>query len=219
MKLDFHCHTHYSIDSIINPKELAAKSRKLGIIPAITDHNTISAHQIFRELGADFIPGEEIRTDRGDLIGLYLSEAVPRMTPFDEAIDQIREQGGLTYLPHMFDTSRKGVNLAKSEAKKIDIVEVFNARCLKQEFNQMAKTFNTSAKCIPACGSDSHFLFEFGHNYNNVPDFDLEDPKALLKALKSKDAKQTTKHAPFYVRGTTTLLALGRKMLKLVPHH
>ncbi len=212
MKLDFHVHTHYSIDSIIKPKELAIKSQKNGIIFANTDHNTIEAHKVFKELGVPFIPGEEIRTDRGDLIALYLNELIPKHTPFDEAIDKIHEQGALAYLPHMFDKTRKGVIPNSKEVSKIDIIEIFNSRCIKSQYNTQAANFALENSKIGALGSDSHFLFEFGTSFNEVPDFDLQNPKSLLQSLRR--AKFNSISAPFYVRGTTTLIALSKKFRK-----
>ncbi|MFN7991768.1 MAG: PHP-associated domain-containing protein [Candidatus Micrarchaeia archaeon] len=212
MKLDLHVHTKYSIDSIIQPKDLVKKSRESGIIPAITEHNNIDSHQEFRRLGLPFIPGEEIRTDRGDLIGLYLSEAIPRKTPFAEAMDLIHAQGGLAYLPHMYDRSRKGVIPSEEEAKRLDMIEVFNARCPLDSFNAKASAFAKEKGIMQAVGSDSHFLIEFGHNYNEVPDFDLDSPKGLLKALRG--ARFTKKKATLLVRGTTTFVAIGKKLVR-----
>ncbi len=212
MRLDLHVHTRSSIDSIIKPRELAAKSRKTGIIPAITEHNNIDSQPALRELGADFIPGEEIRTDRGDLIGLYLGSAIPKKTPFLEAVDRIHEQGGLAYLPHMYDRSRKGVVPTKEEAEKLDIIEVFNARCPLESFNARAERFADESKKAKAVGSDSHFLMEFGRNWNEVPDFDLHDPRALLRALGK--ARFVKRKATVLVRGTTAFVAIGRKIGK-----
>jgi hypothetical protein len=66
---------------------------------------------------------------------------------------------------------------------------------------------------LPISGSDSHFLFEFGHTYTELPDFDFEDnPSGLLKAL--REAKLVTRKAPFYVRGTTRLLYLSKKLFR-----
>ncbi|MEW6722337.1 MAG: PHP-associated domain-containing protein [Candidatus Micrarchaeota archaeon] len=213
MKIDLHVHTKYSIDSIIEPKALAAKSAALGIIPAITEHNNIDSHAAMRSLKADFISGEEIRTDRGDLIGLFLSENIPRKTPFAEAIDRIHEQGGLAYLPHMYDKSRKGVVPTEAEAQKLDIVEVFNARCPLDSFNKKAGEFAKKHSLAEAVGSDSHFLMEFGHNYVEVPDFDLDNPRKLMKALKA-NPRHKTKKATLLVRGTTTFVAIGKKLLR-----
>ncbi len=212
MKIDFHVHTKYSSDSIIEPKNLAKKSLSLGIIPAISDHSSISSHREMKQLTASFIPAEEIATDRGDLIFLYAGDLIKKGTPFAEALDQIREQGGLAYLPHMYDKTRHGAIPTKEETKKLDIIEVFNPRCLDSKYNSMAKMFAKKHNLLQAAGSDSHFLFEFGKTYTEMPDFDLENPKALLRSLKK--AKLVTSPAPFYVRGTTSLVKLTKKLVK-----
>jgi len=211
MKIDFHVHTDASSDSTIKAADLAKKSKKLSIIPAITDHNSIVSNSRVKSLKVPFIPGEEIATDRGDLTALFVNELIPKKTPFAEALDLIHEQGALAYLPHMFDKTRYGAVPNEKEASKIDIIEVFNSRCLSDVYNSRAKTFAKKHKILSAVGSDSHFLFEFGSTYATLPDFDLDDPKALLKSLKS--ANFTTKKAPFYVRGTTSLVKLKRKIL------
>lgn len=210
MKLDLHCHTHHSHDSIIKPKELVAKARKLGIAPAITDHNTIAAHDELRKLAFEFIPSEEIRTDKGDLIGLYMNEAIPKLTPFLEALDTIKEQGGISYLPHMYDITRHGVQIEKL-AKRADIVEIFNARCPIFKYNEMALEFARKNKKLVGIGSDSHFLFEFGSNYLEVPDFDISNPKAFLKAFEFRELRFVTKKAPIFVRGSTLAVKFAKK--------
>lgn len=210
MKIDFHIHTKYSPDSITKPEDLVRKARGLGIVPAITDHYSISCHAAMRSLGAEFIPGEEILTNKGDLIGLYVTELIPKGIEFGEALDRIREQGGLAYLPHMYDYGRAGAQASDAEASRVDVIEAFNARCLKSSYNEKAKAFAESHGLLQAAGSDSHYLFEFGSTYTESPDFDLGSPKELLKALKK--AKLVTKRAPFFVRGTTTALMLGKKL-------
>ncbi len=211
MKIDFHVHTDASSDSLIRPPDLAKKSKKLGVIPAITDHNSVAANSKMKSFNVPFIPGEEIATDRGDLTALFVNEPIARKTPFAEALDLIHAQGAIAYLPHMFDKTRFGAIPTEKEASKIDIVEIFNSRCHSEVYNSRAKTFAKKHKILSAVGSDSHFLFEFGTTYTTLPDFDLDSPKQLLKSLKS--AKFTTKKAPLYVRGTTSLVKLKRKLL------
>jgi len=211
MKLDFHCHTHHSIDSIIKPRELTAKAKKLAIVPAITDHNTLAAHKELKAIGMRFIPSEEIRTVEGDLIALYINEVIPKKTPFLEAMDKIKEQGGLSYLPHMFDKTRHGVAYHQL-ASKVDIIEVFNARCPLQKYNNDAMHFAKKHKKLIAAGGDSHFLFEFGRtdfevnaNFEDIKD----NPKAMLRALKK--VKIHAKKAPLFVRGSTLVVKFAKK--------
>ena len=219
MKIDFHVHTNHSPDSLTRIADLQRKSEALGIVPALADHYSIGAHREARSLGMRFIPGEEILTDKGDLIGLYLSELIPKNVPFAEAIDNVHGQGGLAYLPHMYDVGRLRAHAgapsaSEKEASKADIVEVFNARCLNQDFNARAAAFAEKYDKPGAAGSDSHFLFEFGSTYAELPDFDIEDnPSGLLKALKDKDAKLVTRPAPFYVRGTTSIIHAAKKLM------
>lgn len=217
MRIDFHVHTKSSIDSTIDPKALAKKSAALGIIPAVADHNSIDSHAMMRSLKAPFIPAEEIFTDKGDLIGLYITDLIPKKTPFLEAIDEIHAQGGLAYLPHMFDYGRSGKHASEGEAAKADIIEAFNARCMRKEYNEKAAAFAKEYSLPCGAGSDSHFFFEFGSTYAELPGLapdDLGNPKALLKALKGKDVRLETKKAPIFVRGTTTVVAMTRKLAR-----
>ncbi|MBU0591058.1 PHP domain-containing protein [Candidatus Micrarchaeota archaeon] len=240
MKIDFHVHTYYSYDSFIRPVDLVARSIAFGVVPAIADHNTVAAHETFKSLGVPFIPAEEIGTDIGDLIGLFITEEIKKHTPFEEALDLIHEQGGIAYLPHMFDLTRHGISDPKL-ASKVDIIEIFNSRCLDKSLNSKAKQFAEQNNLPGAVGTDSHFIFEFGKTYTEIPKFSfdgLENPNVLLKALKTQNpnpktgcGKPGTGHttlntkpktgnpthethpAPFYVRGTTSVLALGKKFL------
>ena len=194
MKIDFHVHTRYSPDSLIHIGDLKRKSELLGIIPALTDHYSIGAHAEARSLGMKFIPGEEVLTDKGDLIGLYLNDFIPKGIPFLEAVDRIHSQGGLAYLPHMFDYGRSGNHTSEEEAAKVDIIEVFNARCMDDRFNQKAKSFAVKNSLPRAAGSDSHYLFEFGSTWTELPDFDIGNPRMLMKSLRR--ATLVTKRAP-----------------------
>ncbi|MDD5340219.1 MAG: PHP-associated domain-containing protein [Candidatus ainarchaeum sp.] len=214
MKIDFHVHTGHSPDSLIRVADLMRKSKALGVIPVLADHYSIGAHAEARKLGMRFIPGEEILTDKGDLIGLYVSDLIPKNTPFMEAMDRIHEQGGLACLPHMFDYRRPSSHATEEEAAKADIIEVFNARCLGQSLNDRAAEFAAKHGKPGAVGSDSHFLFEFGTTYAEMPEFDIENPWLLLRSL--PQAKLVKKSAPFYVRGTTSMIFAAKRLLRRV---
>lgn len=207
MKIDFHVHSIYSADSMTRLEDLYKKSKRTGIVIALTDHNTIKGNKKMREITKDFIPGEEVLTAQGDVIGLYIEEEIPRGIDGYEAIDRIREQGGIVYLPHMFDTTRKEAAELGEEA---DIIEVMNGRAF-ETYNKKAFEFAEKNKKLKAAGSDAHFLFEFGRVYTEVEEFDLENPKELLKALKK--AKIIGHENPF-VRPATSILKTLKKVFK-----
>lgn len=213
-KIDFHVHTYHSIDSISRPKDIIRICKKSGIIPAVSDHNNTAVHAEFRALDPQFrfIPAEEIGTDRGDLIGLFLNEPIRKRTPFLEAIDQIHSQGGLAYVPHMFDVSRHGIGDRKLAARA-DIIETFNGRCIYRNANHEAERLADELKIAKGAGSDAHFTMELGKTCTIVPltPTDLE-PKHLLRALKSKKTTMHCHYSPIYLKGITHAVVAYKKL-------
>jgi predicted metal-dependent phosphoesterase TrpH len=93
---------------------------------------------------------------------------------------------------------------------------VFNARCMNPAFNPRARGFAESHGILKGAGSDSHFLFEFGSTWVNLPSLsqdDLDSPKAVLRALASKGTTIHGKCAPIYARGTTKVISIVRRKL------
>src|SRR5205807_3875958 len=98
---DLHMHTSWSHDCQVSATELLdhAEEQGLGAI-AITDHNrfggALEAVELARGRRIVVIPGEEVKTGgQGEVIGLFLSEEIPRGLSFAETIAAIRAQGGL----------------------------------------------------------------------------------------------------------------------------
>ncbi len=76
---------------------------------AITDHDRIDVAQEARALAPDgltVIVGEEVKTRDGDLICVFLEQAIPPGLSAMETIAAAREQGGLVGIPHPFDRMR-----------------------------------------------------------------------------------------------------------------
>ena len=90
------------------------------------------------------IVGEEIKTaSQGEVIGLFLSELIPRGLTLEETIARIHEQGGLVYVPHPFDRLHAVPdyeNLLRV-LEQIDAIEVFNPRVAIGSFNEEAARF------------------------------------------------------------------------------
>lgn len=165
MKLDMHVHTKYSKDCRLEPKDIlkAAKLRGLEGI-AVTDHDTIKGGIETRRIAKDLkvIVGAEIRTDKGELIGYFLEEEI-KSRVLEEVIGEIKSQGGITCVPHPYDLFRiYRLTPTKKIAGRIDLIEVFNSRCVLQEFNEKALRFALENNLGMSAGSDAHSLAEIG---------------------------------------------------------
>lgn len=167
MKFDLHTHTKYSSDGIIEPEKLVKTAIKRGLSGiAITDHDTLKGSLRAKEYETDdleVIVGSEISTERGEVIGLFLSDEI-RSHIFQEVVEEIKEQGGITVLPHPFDGIRRnGINPGKKDIKSVDCVETFNSRCLRQKYNNKAIQFANANGLTMVAGSDAHFASEIGN--------------------------------------------------------
>jgi len=154
----------------------AARERGLSCI-AITDHNTIrGALQGVALAESDpslprVIPGAELTTRGGELIGLYLSEEIPSRLTVEEAVIRIRGQGGLVCVPHPYDVLRHGT-ISRRElrlaAELADIIEAVNGRSLGPRSTTKAEALARRLGKPRAAGSDAHRRAEVGSTYVTV---------------------------------------------------
>ena len=83
---------------------------------AVTDHNEISGALEAREKAAEFgvkvIVGEEVKTaDQGEVIGLFLTEQIPRGLTLQETVAEIKRQGGARLRPAPVRPHARGARL------------------------------------------------------------------------------------------------------------
>ena len=130
--------------------------------------------------------GEEVRTHRGEIIGLFLTERVPQGLPARETAQRIRDQGGLVYVPHPFDELRHNLDTATlvelAGEGLIDALEVFNAKTSLQSLNQRASDLAAELGLPGGAGSDSHVPEALGAAYVEMPPF--SDPASFLDGLR-----------------------------------
>jgi predicted metal-dependent phosphoesterase TrpH len=210
--LDLHCHTSASFDSLASPAAVvrAAASRGLTHL-AITDHERIDGALAARDAAPDeltVIVGEEIRTIGGDLVAIFLEEAIPPGLSVPETIAAVREQGGLVGIPHPFDRFRGSLLRTaglEAMASLVDWVEVHNARVMAGGGNLRAVEFARSAGLPGVAVSDAHSVVEVGVAYTSV-DGDPSSPEGLLAALAG--AEIVPGRASYIVRAGTPLAKL-----------
>ena len=189
--VDLHLHTSWSHDCQIPVEDLLdhAEAEGLGAI-AVTDHNVFGGAReaVEQARGRDLvvIPGEEVKTaDQGEVIGLFLSEEIPRGLSFGETVDAIRAQGGIVYLPHPFDRLHaipEPATLHRHLAQ-VDVLEVYNARLLFEAYNDEALRFARKYDLTMGAGSDAHVLQGVGTGAVRMRAFD--GPEEFLVSLRS----------------------------------
>jgi predicted metal-dependent phosphoesterase TrpH len=175
----------------------------LGAI-AVTDHNVFAGAQEAVELARGqaltVIPGEEVKTDAGEVIGLFLHEEIPRGLSMGDTIAAIREQGGVVYLPHPFDRLHTipDPRTLHAHLAEIDVFEVYNARLLFEGFNDEALRFARKYNLTMGAGSDAHVLQGVGTGLVRLRAF--ETPEELLISLRSAEVLRRPKSL-LYLQG------------------
>ena len=160
VKVDLHTHSIASPDGAITAEEYASilRNKKLDYI-AVTDHDRIDfALHLHQKIGPQIIVGQEITTSQGELIGLFLTRPVQTGLSARDTALAIKAQHGLVYVPHPFETVRKGIDKGSLEgiAGLVDIVEGYNGRAFFQNKGPQAATWAKLHNKPIASSSDAH---------------------------------------------------------------
>ncbi|MEM2112019.1 MAG: CehA/McbA family metallohydrolase [Candidatus Bathyarchaeia archaeon] len=214
LKIDIHVHTWFS-DSTGSVEEVMETAQRKGLDGiAITDHDTIEgACEALKKKGSLIvIPGEEVETDRGEILALGIEKAIPRRLPIVEAINMVHIQGGLVIIPH---PTVPFFNKLKEETMKklsIDGLEVFSAATPSPRyFLRKNLEIVKSLKVSILAGSDSHLPETVGDAYTLVYS-ESRDLDSLLRAIKLgrtaivPHPSNLTSKLKMYIKGGTHLL-------------
>lgn len=188
MKFDLHMHTFRSSDCLSSYDAILAAVQRRGLDGiAVTDHNTIRGALELRERAPfPVIVGEEVATAEGDVIGYFIEEEIPRGLSVEETIARIHAQGGLVAIPHPLDSLRGSSSIGREVLlrviEQVDIIEGFNARCLRQHDNEEAQAIARQYGKPVSAGSDAHHPSEIGNGYVEIPPFN--SPQTFLEALR-----------------------------------
>lgn len=186
MKVDLHCHTHFSRDAVTSVETFVRRYRGAGIdCVAVTDHNNVDGALAVRE-AADFqvIVGEEIKSNEGEIIGLFLQETIRKGLTPEDTVRAIREQGGLVLVPHPFDRVRRSILREQALLRilpDVDIIEVFNSRTTFRADNDRSRRLAEEHGKLMSASTDAHTPWEIGLAYTEMLPF--EGPSDFLAAL------------------------------------
>jgi predicted metal-dependent phosphoesterase TrpH len=176
----FHVHTRHSFDSLLSPRTVLARAREARAdVLVVTDHESMRGSEDARQIAGPnprfVIRAGEYKTEKGDLIGMFLTEEIA-FRKASEVIREIRRQGGLVVLPHPF----KGHKLDDELVSQMDLIEIYNARCTDAQ-NHSAKTLADHARKPAIGGCDAHCAAEIGAAMNEFS-CDLPATEDALRA-------------------------------------
>ena len=199
LKADLHVHSAASWDGRSDLAALAQAAHARGL-----DAIAVCDHDLCTDVSGSFpvllIPGVEITSTAGHILGLFLERPIDRAlwetgapTP-EAAIKAIRACGGLAVPAHPFSPQK--LNEAALAALCPDALEVQNARvALKNAArNAQAQTFAAQQKLAITGGSDAHCAAEVGGCYTEL-DCTERSLAALRDALAAGRTRAVFDHA------------------------
>ena len=200
LRVEFHCHTVFSKDSLTSPQKLVDVCRRKGIDRVVvTDHNTIAGALVAQSIDPKLvIVGEEIMTTRGEILAAFVTEKIPARLSPPETIRRLRDQNAFISVSHPFDEFRSGAWEEPDLLEIIplvDAIEIYNSRCVRPVFNRRAIEFAKKYNVAGTVGSDAHAAFELGRSLVLLEPF--EGPDELRKVI--RNAKYQTRWSPPWI--------------------
>jgi hypothetical protein len=210
LKIDLHVHTNCSPDSLITPEELIFYTRKRGLDGvAVVDHERFDgALKIAKMADLLIIPGMEIESSDGHIVGLDIREIVPKKLSADETVDRIHESGGIAIACHPVAFFKGGVG--KHTNSKFDAVEVINSSAIPFEYSvKHAQTLASRLGVGSVAGSDAHYGPEIGYAHTVVnAESEIDE---IISAIRKGSCQPFGRAIPLTMRLKKKFLMLGRR--------
>ena len=212
-KVEFHCHTYASKDSLTRPVDLVKTARRKGLDRlVITDHNSIAGALEAKKIDPELIIiGEEIMTTKGEILAAYVQDEIPPGLSPEKTISLLKEQGAFISVSHPFDVMRKGGWEEKDLLEilpQVDAIEVYNSRCMMPRFNRQAMAFARKHNLAGTVGSDAHAAFEVGRSVLLLDPF--QSPDELSRVI--RQAESRVKWSPWWFHLTSRYASTKKKL-------
>jgi len=190
LRIDLHIHTTYSGDSNLTLEALAFSALKNELDGvAITDHDTCEALKEAGKLerqGLLVIPGIEVSSSDGHIVGLGVSKPIPPGLPAGETVREIKRMGGVAIAAHPLCPFKKSIGESVLKTAGFDAVEVLNASTLPIIYASEVKKLNRLCMELglpQVGGSDSHTPETVGRAYTLV-EAEEKSAEAVIEAVK-----------------------------------
>ncbi|MBZ6493729.1 PHP domain-containing protein [Natrinema longum] len=195
LSVELHTHSSLSYDGRDPIELILEQAEAVGLDAiAVTDHDEIDASleavERAPEYGLVGIPGMEISSKAGHVLGLGVEEAIPPGLSFESTLEAIHEQDGLAVIPHPFQESRHGVmaRISREQLAMGDAIEVYNSRLFTGRANRQAERYARSRDLPMTAGSDAHISEMVGQAVTRV---DAEDRSAAAILAAIADGRTT----------------------------
>ena len=205
LSVELHAHSAASYDGRDSVEILLERAAEVGLDAlAVTDHDEISASVRAADLAPEYdlvgIPGIEISSAAGHVIGLNVTDLIEPGLSFSETLHQIRQQGGIAVVPHPFQEMRSGVlaNISKGALRDADAIEVYNSRLVTGYSNRQARRFAERHGLPITAGSDAHVSDMIGRAVTIV-DADERTADSICDAVADGRTTLQTRRTPWLV--------------------
>ncbi|MFT4884937.1 MAG: putative metal-dependent phosphoesterase TrpH [Natronomonas sp.] len=204
LEVDLHVHSEASYDGH-EPVDLILEHAADIDLDAvvITDHDTIGASVEAAEKASRYglvgVPGVEISTADGHLLGIGLEDMPAPGRPMAETVEAVRELGGAAVVPHPFQRTRHGVRKRRLKRVDPDAIETYNAWLFTGYRNRRARRYATKYGYPAVGGSDAHSLLTVGRAYTEItvdkalPEIESDD---IVAAISNGDTGVRGQRAP-----------------------
>lgn len=216
IKAELHCHNSFSnfhvgeddapYDCDITIPQQLERAHALGLEAIfVTNHNTLDGYEQILHYKNDHTKykkiqvfrAEEITTDTGAHVIAYgIHKEIKAGLSLDQIVDEVRKQDAISCAPHPFSL----LDALRDEAKKCDMIEVFNSNNVDVISNAKATQFSIQHNKVGVAGSDSHVLSTLGRCINII-----ESENALDDVLHAMRHGKLSIHQTGYAREQETL--------------
>lgn len=203
---ELHTHSSLSHDGRDPVDFLLEQAAAIGLdVLAVTDHDEVAASLEAAELAPEYglvgLPGIEVSSAHGHVIGLGVRERIPPGSSFAETATMIHDVGGIAVIPHPFQSSRQGV-LTKLDSGPViehaDAIEVYNSRLLTGRSNRKADRFATAHGLPKTAGSDAHISEMIGQAVTRI-DADEPTAESIIEAIAEGRTEIEGKRTPWRI--------------------
>jgi hypothetical protein len=187
LKIDLHVHTNYSNDAKTTLDEVVQYAQKQGLDGvAITDHDTVlGARKLTRQKQLMIIPGIEVSSRQGHVLGLNIDEPIPPKLDIAQTSEKIRQLGGIAVIAHPSTVIKTGLGIRIISPSDIDAVEVINSSSFPFSLSTyLARRLAQRLGLPQTAGSDAHYPKEIGSAFTRV-EAD-SNPDDIIEAIRKE---------------------------------